>query len=84
MGASRIVFFHSFFFPDLCLAVVASRRVHSVAGGRTAVIGGTIFCVTVTFELCACDGGEISVSYLAVRLAVKTLDDLGLGDVAFN
>ena len=77
-------FFYSFFFPDSCLAVVALRRVRSVAGGTTTVIGSTGFCVIVTFELCACDGGETSVSNSSVRLAVKTLHDLALRDVAFN
>ena len=55
-----------------------------MAGGTTAVIGGTRFCVIVTCAFCACDGGETSVSNVAVRLAVKTLHYLALRDVAFN
>ncbi len=55
-----------------------------MAGGKTALIGGTRFCVIVTFASCECDGGETSVSNVAVRLEVKTLHDLALRDVAFN
>ncbi len=77
-------FFHSFFFPDSYLAVVASRRVRSVADGTTAVIGGTGLCVMVTFALCACDCGETLVFNVAVWLAVKTLHDLGFREVGFN
>ncbi len=77
-------FFHSFFFLDSCLAVVASKKVRSVAGGTTAVICGTRSCVMATCSICAYDGGETSVSNLAVRLAVKTLHYLALRDVAFN
>ncbi len=77
-------FFHSFFFPDSCVAIVASRKVRSVAGGTTAVIGGTRFCIMVTFVLCAFGDGETSVSHVAVRMAVKALHDLALRDVVFN
>ena len=63
-------FFHSFFFPNSCFAVVASRKVQSVAGDTTEVIGGTRFCVMVTFALCAFDERKTSVSNVAVRLAV--------------
>ncbi len=38
----------------------------------------------MTFALFACDDRETSVSNVAVRLAVKTLHDLALRDVAFN
>ncbi len=84
MSASRIAFFDSIFFLDLFFAVVASRKMHSVAGDTKEVIGGTRFCVMVTIALCTYDGRETSVSNLAVKLAVKTLDDLALRDVAFN
>ncbi len=77
-------FFHSFFFPDSCLVVDASRRVRSVPGGTIVVIGDTRFCVMVTFALCTCDVGETSISNMVVKLAVKTLYDLALRDVAFN
>ena len=77
-------FFHSFFFPDSCIAVVALRRVRSMAGGTTAVIGGTRYCVLVTSALFAFNDGETSVSNVAVRLAVKTLHDIPLGDVGFQ
>ena len=52
--------------------------------GIKAVIVVTKFCVMVICALCECDSGETSVSNVAVRLAVKTLHDLDLRDVAFN
>ena len=57
-GCLSNIFFRSFFFPDSCLAVVASKRVRSVADGTMTVIGGTRFCVLATGALCAFDGGE--------------------------
>ncbi len=77
-------FFHSFFFLDSCLAVVALRRLRSVASDTKAVIGGKRFCVMVSFALCACDIVNISVSNLAIRQAIKSLHDLALKDVAFK
>lgn len=49
-----------------------------MAGGTTAVVGGTRFCIMMVCALCACDGGEAIVSNVAVRLAVITLHDLAL------
>lgn len=55
-----------------------------LAGCTAAICCGTRFGIMMVCALCVFGGGGTSVSNVAVRLAVKTLHDLALVDVAFN